>query len=75
MEKIRVQIKPVCFIWVSWYKKKSGIPTDLTETYIRDYSIRLQLVDIKICSVNEEWSGLKFVIPVLKRNIQATKGI
>jgi len=54
-------------IWVSWYKKSSGIPTDLTEDIIRDYALRNGLVDIKVCAVSGEWSGLKLVVPVKDR--------
>ena len=54
-------------IWVSWYKKSSRIATDLTETHVRDYGLEQGLVDIKVCAVSEEWSGLKFVVPVNKR--------
>ena len=54
-------------VWVSWYKKSSGKATDLTEDIIRDYALANGLVDIKICAVSEEWSGLKLVVPVAKR--------
>lgn len=51
-------------IWVSWYKKSSGIPTDLTEDIVRGWALGNELVDIKVCAVSEEWSGLKLVVPV-----------
>jgi hypothetical protein len=54
-------------IWVSWYKKSSGIPTDLTENIIRDYALSHGLVDVKVCAVSEAWSGLKLVVPLAKR--------
>jgi hypothetical protein len=54
-------------VWVSWYKKSSGKATDLTEDVIRGYALANGLVDIKVCAVNEEWSGLKLVVPVSKR--------
>jgi len=54
-------------VWVSWYKKSSGKATDLTENIIRDYALANGLVDIKVCAVSEEWSGLKLVVPVAKR--------
>lgn len=54
-------------VWVSWYKKSSGKATDLTENFIRDYALANGLVDIKVCAVSEEWSGLKLVVPVAKR--------
>src|ERR1700730_14555559 len=51
-------------IWISWPKKSSTILTDLTEDFIRSYALKIGLVDIKVCAVDETWSGLKFVIPV-----------
>jgi hypothetical protein len=54
-------------IWVSWYKKSAGIPTDMTEDIIRNYALANGLVDIKVCAVNEQWSGLKLVVPKAKR--------
>ncbi len=55
------QIKPNGMIWVSWYKKSSKIPTDVTEDVIRDTAIALGLVDVKVCAVSAIWSGLKVV--------------
>ena len=54
-------------LWLAWPKKASGVATDLTENVVRERGIGAGLVDIKICAVNEVWSGLKFVIPVAKR--------
>jgi hypothetical protein len=54
-------------VWVSWYKKASGITTDLTEDVIRNFALQHNLVDIKVCAVSEQWSGLKLVVPVAKR--------
>lgn len=54
-------------IWVSWPKKASGVVTDLDENIIRDYGLKSGLVDVKVCAVDEVWSGLKFVIPVSER--------
>ncbi|HET6254330.1 MAG TPA: hypothetical protein VFE32_09660 [Puia sp.] len=54
-------------IWVSWYKKSSGIATDLTEDVIRDYALSNGLVDIKVCAVSDKWSGLKLVVPLKSR--------
>jgi hypothetical protein len=48
-------------LWISWPKKSSGVTTDLNENVIRDQGLELGLVDIKVCAVNELWSGLKFV--------------
>lgn len=55
-------------IWVSWYKKAAHIPTDVSEDLIRAYALKIGLVDVKVCAVDELWSGLKLVIPVKQRN-------
>lgn len=49
-------------IWVSWPKKASKVPTDITEDVIRAVALPLHLVDVKVCAVDETWSGLKLVI-------------
>lgn len=54
-------------IWVSWYKKASGIATDITEDIIRSYALGHGLVDVKVCAVSDLWSGLKLVVPLAKR--------
>jgi hypothetical protein len=55
-------IRQDAVIWVSWPKKSSNVPTDITEDRIRDIALPLGLVDIKVCAVDEVWSGLKLVI-------------
>ena len=54
-------------IWVSWYKKTAGIATDITEDVIRNYALKNDLVDVKVCAVSDIWSGLKLVVPLAKR--------
>ncbi|NUR46099.1 MAG: hypothetical protein HOP91_08110 [Sphingomonas sp.] len=49
-------------IWVSWPKKASKVPTDITEDVIREVCLPMHLVDVKVCSVDDIWSGLKLVI-------------
>ena len=49
-------------IWVSWYKKAAKLPTEITEDTVREVALPLGLVDIKVCAVDEKWSGLKLVI-------------
>lgn len=49
-------------IWVSWPKKASQVPTDITEDTIREVALPLGLVDTKVCAVDDIWSGLKLVI-------------
>jgi hypothetical protein len=59
----RKAIAPDGMIWVSWPKKSSGVVTDLTDVVVRDTALPLGLVDIKVCAIDDTWSGLKFVIP------------
>jgi hypothetical protein len=59
--------KPALAVWISWYKKSAGIPTDITENSIRDYALANDWIDIKVCAVSELWSGLKLVVPLAKR--------
>jgi predicted CoA-binding protein len=54
-------------IWVSWYKKSSGMATDVTEDTIRNFALKNNLVDVKVCAVSEVWSGLKLVVPLKHR--------
>ena len=49
-------------LWVAWPKKSSGVASDLNENIVRDIGLPLGLVDIKVCAIDEIWSGLKFVI-------------
>ena len=49
-------------IWVSWPKKAAKVATDITEDVIRDVVLPIGLVDVKVCAVDEIWSGLKLVI-------------
>ena len=63
----RKAIAPDGMIWASWPKKASGVATDVTEALVRETALANGLVDIKICAVNEVWSGLKLVIPVKDR--------
>ncbi len=56
------QIQPDGAIWVSWPKKKSSVATDVTEDVVRDLALPMSLVDVKVCAVDDMWSGLKLVI-------------
>lgn len=66
---LRRQIKPAGMIWVSWPKKASKMPTDITEDVIRNYALKIGLVDVKVCALDAVWSGLKLVIPVKMRSV------
>ena len=69
MKKLKTicKLNPNITIWVSWYKKAAKIPTDITEDTIRNYALKNDLVDVKVCAVSDIWSGLKLVVPVAKR--------
>lgn len=67
----RDHLKPDGMIWISWPKKASKRPTDLDENIIRDFGLKSGLVDVKVCAVDEVWSGLKFVIPVKNRLLKS----
>ena len=60
---LRPLLAPAGFLWVSWPKKASKVPTDISEDRIRDYILpNTALVDVKVCAVDETWSGLKLMI-------------
>lgn len=50
------------FVWVSWPKKAAKMETDITEDVIREIALPMHLVDVKVCAVDDTWSGLKLVI-------------
>jgi hypothetical protein len=60
-------------IWAAWPKKASGVVTDLAENKVRDIGLTAGLVDIKVCAIDDTWSGLKFVIRVADRRNTAAK--
>ncbi len=62
LPKMQNAINQNGMIWVSWPKKASKVPTDITEDVIRRAALSLKLVDVKVCAVDEVWSGLKLVI-------------
>jgi len=61
------KLAPAGIIWISWPKKACGVATDLTENEVRKIGLDAGLVDVKVCAVNEIWSGLKFVIRLKDR--------
>lgn len=58
----RESISPDTSVWISWPKKSSKVPTDITEDVIREVALPLGFVDVKVCAVSDVWSGLKLVI-------------
>ena len=61
------KLKENGMLWIAWPKKASGVPTDLTDNSVRHIGLDAGLVDVKVCAVNEVWSGLKFVIRLRDR--------
>jgi len=62
VEALRHLLAPAGFVWVSWPKRAAKTDTDITEDVIREVALPTGLVDIKVCAVDEKWSGLKLVI-------------
>jgi hypothetical protein len=60
--QLRGVLVPDGVLWVSWPKRASGVTTDVTEDVIREVALPLQFVDVKVCAVDDTWSGLKLVI-------------
>lgn len=67
LKQHRTSIAAHGMIWISWYKKASGQPSQINENIIRDTALSLDLVDVKVVSVDDQWSALKMVIPLNKR--------
>jgi hypothetical protein len=54
-------LEPAGALWISWPKRASGVPTDLTEDVVREIALPTGLVDVKVAAVDDVWSGLKLV--------------
>ena len=59
--KLRDRLETNGMLWVAWPKKAAKVQTDLNENIVREYGLSAGLVDVKICAIDETWSGLKFV--------------
>jgi hypothetical protein len=59
---------PAGSLWIAWPKRASGLKTDLNENVVRDFALVNGRVDVKVCAIDEVWSGLKHVIRVADRN-------
>ena len=62
LRRFRQVLAPDAVLWVSWPKKASKVPTDITEDVIRELALPLDWVDVKVCAVDAVWSGLKLVV-------------
>jgi hypothetical protein len=65
---LREKVADAGTVWVSWPKRSSGVPTDVTEDMVRAVALPLGFVDVKVCAIDEIWSGLKLVIRREQRN-------
>ena len=61
LPRLKAALAPAGALWISWPKRAARIPTDLSENLIRDMGLGAGLVDVKVCAVDDTWSGLKFV--------------
>ena len=62
LSSLRTKLDDAGVLWVSWPKKSSGVATDVTEDTIREVALPLGYVDVKVCAVDDTWSGLKLMI-------------
>jgi len=62
LRRYRSKMRDDAAVWISWPKKSSKVPTDITEDVIRAVALPMGFVDIKVCAVDDVWSGLKLVI-------------
>jgi hypothetical protein len=67
LRRLRRTIAPNGVVWVSWPKKAARVPTDITEDTIRQVALPMGFVDVKVCAVDETWSGLKLMIRKTER--------
>lgn len=68
LPQLKSRLQDSGMLWISWFKKSSKLPSELTEDIIRACALAHGLVDIKVAAVDETWSALKLVIPLKKRN-------
>ncbi len=65
---LKKSLKSNGYLWISWPKKTANIPTDLNENIIREIGLTEGLVDVKVCAIDQDWSGLKFVYRLKDRH-------
>ena len=71
--RLSAALVPDGMLWIGWPKKASGRATDLNENIVREIGLERGLVDVKVCAIDETWSGLKFVIRLKDRAASETK--
>ena len=62
LEALREAIRPAGMAWIAWPKRASKVPTTVTEDVVRELALPLGLVDVKVCAIDDVWSGLKLVL-------------
>ncbi len=62
LDRARAGLAAEAIVWVSWPKKAAGLASEVTEDTVRDMALPLGFVDVKVCAVDETWSGLKLVV-------------
>lgn len=67
VDRLSRALGPAGGFWIAWPKGSSAIETDLTENIVRDVVLDERLVDNKVCAIDEDWSGLRFVVRKDKR--------
>ena len=67
LPKLRAAMNTYGMLWISWPKKAAGVATDLDENIVREMGLKAGLVDVKVCAVDQTWSGLKFVFRLKDR--------
>lgn len=72
LQRLQPKLRPAGMIWVAWPKQASRVPTDITEDVVRDVALPRGLVDVKVCAIDEVWSGLKLVI---RRELRAKSAL
>jgi hypothetical protein len=58
----RKKLEPHAVVWISWPKKSAKLPSELTDNIVREVALPLGFVDVKVCAVDDVWSGLKLVV-------------
>ena len=67
-EQARTKLAPAGGLWVAWPKQKSALATGLKESHVRSYGLSTGLVDNKVCAIDDDWSGLRFVVRTKDRS-------
>jgi hypothetical protein len=68
LARLQPKLRPAGMIWVAWPKRASRVPTDVSEDVVRELALPRGLVDVKVCAIDEVWSGLKLVVRLQLRS-------